>query len=32
VNNPKLFEKNIGDKTPSSIEPLDPDKPQPIRE
>jgi site-specific recombinase XerC len=32
VNNPKLFEKNIGPKTPSSIEVIDPDKPKPIRE
>jgi len=31
MKNGKLFEKNIGPRTPSSI-PLDPDKPFPIRE
>jgi integrase len=32
MNNSALFEKNIGPKTPSSIQPIDPDRPLPIRE
>gem|GEM_PF-6457521 len=32
MNNQTLSEKDIGSKTPSSIQPIDPDKPLPIRE